>query len=238
MTVPVQIATSLSHPGVVGTVHSAASLRTGVRLRPGGPCDWLELRIDHFFPNVAGVLQAARKMRLPRIITVRRLAEGGAARELTERDRRVLFGEFMELAALVDVELHSARSLSEVIAEARGAGVGVMLSHHDFHRTPPRARLAELARRARDAGADIFKVAALVEKERDLARLIEFLANEKGRMRLAVMGMGLYGRVSRLVLAQAGSCLNYAFLDAPNASGQWPAALLKARIAEICKPAG
>jgi len=63
--------------------------------------------------------------------------------------------------------------------------------------------------------------------------LIEFLANEKGALPLSVMGMGTYGKVSRLVLAQAGSCLNYGYLGAANASGQWPVAALKARIAEL-----
>jgi 3-dehydroquinate dehydratase len=47
------------------------------------------------------------------------------------------------------------------------------------------------------------------------------------------MGMGAYGKVSRLVLAQAGSCLNYGYLGTANASGQWPVSVLKARIAEL-----
>ena len=67
----------------------------------------------------------------------------------------------------------------------------------------------------------------------DLAILIEFLADEKARLPLAVMGMGVFGKISRLVLAQGGSCLNYGYLGSPNASGQWPVAILKERIAEI-----
>jgi 3-dehydroquinate dehydratase I len=52
-----------------------------------------------------------------------------------------------------------------------------------------------------------------------------------------VMGMGKYGKISRLVLAQAGSCLNYGYVGTPNASGQWPVAALKARIAELTEGA-
>ena len=37
------------------------------------------------------------------------------------------------------------------------------------------------------------------------------------------MGMGAFGQVSRLVLACAGSVLNYGYLDKPNAPGQWEA---------------
>ena len=47
------------------------------------------------------------------------------------------------------------------------------------------------------------------------------------------MGMGPMGRVSRLVLAAAGSCLNYGYLDRAQVPGQWPAAELKRRIAEV-----
>ncbi len=128
--------------------------------------------------------------------------------------------------------------MKEVIRQARRRGAGVILSHHDFKRTPRPEKLRDLARRARDAGADMFKVATMTEKPRDLATLIEFLANEKKVLPLAVMGMGTYGKVSRLVLAQAGSCLNYGYLGTPNASGQWPVAVLKARIAELTNGEG
>jgi 3-dehydroquinate dehydratase-1 len=137
------------------------------------------------------------------------------------------------VAGLLDIELRQAGAMAAVMAQARTAGIGVILSHHDFHRTPTAGKLREMARRARNAGADIFKVAATTREARDLATLIEFLADEKGKMPIAVMGMGRFGKISRLVLAEAGSCLNYGYLGKPNASGQWPVALLKARIAEL-----
>jgi 3-dehydroquinate dehydratase-1 len=149
------------------------------------------------------------------------------------RERRALYGDFLEVAGMVDIELRRARGMKEVIRAAREAGVGLILSHHDFQRTPRPEKLRDLARCARDAGADVFKVAAMTHDAHDLARLIDFLADEKGRMPIAAMGMGRYGKISRLVLAQAGSCLNYGYLGTPNASGQWPVALLKERIAEL-----
>ena len=54
-------------------------------------------------------------------------------------------------------------------------------------------------------------------------------------MPLSVMGMGRFGKISRLLLAQAGSVLNYGYLDRPNASGQWEARLLKSRLAELAE---
>jgi len=234
MIAAVQISTSLSHPAVVGTIHSSASLAAAIRTRKED-CDWLELRVDNFFSNLAKLRRVAPKLRPPRILTVRHPSEGGMAAGMTARERRQLYLDFLPAAALVDIELRQAPAMKEVIRQARAAGAGVILSCHDFRGTPPPKRLRELARRARDAGADLFKVATMTETARDLAWLIEFLAVEKGSLPLAVMGMGAYGKISRLVLARAGSCLNYGYLGTPNASGQWPVALLKARIKEIMK---
>jgi len=223
---------NITHPAVVGTVHSPGSLAAASRMRPGG-CDWLELRLDHFFPHVDTLRRKAASLPAPRIITVRHPSEGGGAAGITTRERQALYGDFMEVAGLVDLELRHAASMSGVIRGAGEAGVGVILSYHDFRGMPRPARLKELARRAADAGATIFKLAVMTNTARDLAKLIEFLADESGRLPLAVMGMGVYGKVSRLALAQAGSCLNYGYLGTPNASGQWPVAVLKARLAEL-----
>jgi 3-dehydroquinate dehydratase-1 len=227
-----QIPTTLSYPAVVGTVHSAESLAAARKIRRQ-ECDWLELRVDNFFPNLDELRRSAPKLPIPRIVTVRHPGEGGMAKGMTATQRRALYRDFLDVAGLVDIELRQAPAMRDVIGEARERGAEVILSYHDFQRTPRPEKLRDLARRARDAGADVFKVATMTEKPRDLAALIEFLANEKGVLPLSVMGMGTYGKVSRLVLAQAGSCLNYGFLGAANASGQWPVAVLKARIAEL-----
>jgi len=47
-----------------------------------------------------------------------------------------------------------------------------------------------------------------------------------------VMGMGNFGKISRLTLAKAGSVLNYGYLDHPNAPGQWEARDLKRQISQ------
>ena len=223
---------NITQGAVVGTIHSVASLTAAARLR-AGQCDWLELRVDHFFPDTDALRRKAATLPLPCIVTVRHGSEGGKAAGMSLRQRRALYGDFMEVGAMVDIELRQATGMRDVIRDAKQAGVGVILSSHDFLRTPGPARLRELALRAADAGADIFKSAAMTRTAADLAKLIDFLANEKTPLPLAVMGMGPFGKISRLALAQAGSCLNYGYLGTPNASGQWPAALLKARIAEL-----
>jgi 3-dehydroquinate dehydratase-1 len=217
---------------VVATVHSDASLAAARTLR-AGDVDFIELRVDAFAQDPEPLLHAAAELPAPLIVTVRHPMEGGTAAALTVEKRRELFEKFLHCAAVVDVELRSAMELSQVLENARASGTKILLSHHDFQKTPAREQLAALAQQAREAGADIFKVAAVASEASDLATLLDFLICEKNGLALSVMAMGAFGKISRLLFAQTGSVLNYGFLDQANASGQWPARLLKERIAEL-----
>lgn len=223
-----------TRPQVVGAVHSPGALRRALRLQPG-EVDFLEIRVDAFALDPLPVLRALPRLRAPLIITVRHPAEGGANR-LTFARRRALFAEFLPFASSVDLELRSATQLATTIAAARARGVRVIISEHHFKTMPSAARLRQTIRRAHFAGADICKIAALADTPAALARLLALFARTPP-LPLSVMGMGRLGKVSRLLLAQAGSVLNYGYLDAPNASGQWEAVLLQKRLAELDEPA-
>ena len=193
--------------------------------------DYLEIRVDAFASDPAPLLRAVPRLRVPLVITVRHPAEGGA-NGLGFPRRRELFGRFLPFATLIDVELRSVEHLASTISEARSSGVRVIVSAHHFKSMPPLAQLRGTIRRAQAAGADICKLAALTETPAALSRLLSLFAG-KQPLPLSVMGMGRFGKISRLLLAQSGSILNYGYLDRPNASGQWEATLLKKRLAEI-----
>lgn len=145
--------------------------------------------------------------------------------------RRALFEEYLTLAQAVDVELRSVRSLAPLLTAAKRRRICRVISFHDFRGTPSLLRLREVLRRARAAGADIVKIATHLCAARDLAVLLQLQAS--ARTPLATMGMGPLGKVSRLVLAAAGSRLNYGYLDKPQVPGQWPALELVRRIEEV-----
>lgn len=215
---------NLAGPLVVGTVHSQAGLRLAERLGPGD-VDLLEIRVDALADKLPGVRKLAANAKLPLLLTVRHPAEGGIG-NLSPATRKKLLVEFLPSAAAVDVELRSARAMREVIASAKTQGIRVVISDHHFRRTPTLAQMRERRRRAFAAGADVFKLACLAENATTVARLLDFITDGKTG-RVAAMGMGKFGQVSRLTLACAGSTLNYGYLDAPNAPGQWEARELK-----------
>ncbi len=217
-------------PHVVAAGHSRGALHRAVRIRPG-EVDFLEIRVDNFSLDPAPVLKVLPKLRVPLLITVRHPAEGGMNR-LTLGRRRDLFAQFLPWATLMDVELRSWESLAGTIAAARQAGVKIIASAHFFRSTPSALQLQRIVRSAHAAGADISKIAALADTPGALCRLLTVL-EKKQPLPVSIMGMGKFGKISRLLCAQAGSVLNYGYLDRPNASGQWEATVLKQRLAEL-----
>ena len=222
----------LSRPLAVATVHSPAGMRLAEKLG-AREVDLLELRADAIAGKLAEVRRFLARVALPVLLTVRHPAEGGIG-GLSSKRRREIFGELLPFAALVDVELRSVGTLREVIAAAKERGIGLVVSDHHFHKTPTVPEMRERRRRAFAAGADVFKLAALTDEAGSVARLIDFISRSKSR-RLAVMGMGKFGQPSRLVLACAGSILNYGYLDKPNAPGQWEARELKTLMNRLCR---
>jgi 3-dehydroquinate dehydratase-1 len=203
---------------VVGIVDSPAALAVARRL-PAGAVDYLEWRAD--------ALPAGFRIpdsRFPWILTVRHPAEGGL-RPLTLTQRRQIFSELLPQASAVDVELRSFASLRGILEGARQQKALLIASFHDFRATPSTSRLRSLACRARDAGADVFKVATRTGTPADVSRLLELFHHSP--LPLAVMGMGPLGFGSRLLLAECGSVLNYGWLHRPNVPGQWRAVELK-----------
>src|SRR5438067_1968191 len=192
---------------IVATVHSPTALAAARDLRADEGVDFLELRVDGFARNPEMLLSAAPELPLPLIVTVRDPREGGAASDLPAKKRCELFEKFLPHAALVDIELRSVLELAPVLDAAQTRGVQIILSHHDFEKTPPLARLTKLARQARVAGADVFKVATVAATPRDLVRLLDFLTcrDNKQSLALSVMAMGAFGKISRLLFAQCGS---------------------------------
>ena len=218
-------------PQIVGTIHSAGSLKRALTLKPG-EVDALELRVDHFADSPDVLLKAAERLNFPLILTVRHPKEGGA-NSLSAQRRRDLYMEFLALATYMDVELRSVDSLRETMEQARAAGVHVSVSDHHFRSTPALAALNKRLGAARKAGADIFKLAATVNTAADLARLFTFFTSAATRQPLSTMGMGPFGKVSRILFARSGSLLNYGYLDQPQVPGQWEARLLKKRVEEL-----
>lgn len=205
-----------STPRVVGVVASMADLAAASRAKPAP--DMFELRLDHFARALSALEQNARTLRAPLLITARHPREGGA-NNLPAAARRHFLTRFLPIARYVDLELRSVRYAGEIIAAARAANVGIVISFHDLAGTPSRTTLLRKLEAARAVG-DLFKVATRVDSKGDLAELLAFFDRAAAEFPTAAMGMGRLGRASRIELAGRGSALNYGYLTTQGVRGQ------------------
>jgi 3-dehydroquinate dehydratase-1 len=205
-------------PQVVGTVSQADTL---ARLAVGVEhvCDIVEVRLDIIGPAAPKWLDHARAIEaqgFPVVVTIRLANEGG---QWTEADaaRLPLFETVLQNLSATDIELRSPL-LSEVSALARRHKRALIISYHDFTKTPPIGELRQILWKAASHGT-VVKIATLTQTETELATLRELLS-EKCPVSLCLLGMGPLGPRTRLEFPKLGSCLTYGYLDAPVAPGQ------------------
>lgn len=190
-------------------------------LRAAAEADLVELRADLFDAPSPAVLGAALRTLADAgrsvILTVRTESEGGQA--MAESLRASLYLSGLEQADAVDLEIASDALAREIVPRARAAGRTVILSAHDFRRTPPTDTLLALVDRAESLGADVVKLAAHAETGDDVRRLLEvtLAARERG---IVTLSMGPIGALSRVFFGAAGSLLTYASVGRPTGPGQ------------------
>lgn len=224
-------ASFLSATHAVGSVADGNTLDRLAEMDLPALCDVVEFRVDTWPDRAAAGFVQAQQCPIPALITVRRPEEGGQ-NALPGPERLRLAEMFLPAAALLDVEIASLREMEGMVARAQAAGVIVVASFHDFVSTPGLDELRRKRDAALAAGADMVKFAATLHSTADIATLASLL-EEPGHPPLSIMGMGKLGRVSRLILAQLGSVLNYGYLDKSTVPGQWPAARLRALVREL-----
>jgi 3-dehydroquinate dehydratase I len=224
-------------PQVVGVIASPADLRLAISMP--NPPDLFELRLDflynlvdqleHKMPIVFGKGGTRRGQVAPLIITARDPREGGA-NNLSLEQRRDLLSRFLPYAKYLDVELGSAGEFKSLLARARKQNVRRILSFHDFKSASSPRSLRAKAALAKAHGADVFKIAIRTDEPSELARLLAFMMNLKVDVPVSAMGIGKLGAVSRLLLAQCGSILNYASLQRSRIEGQLPIDVLRSAL--------
>lgn len=223
-----------SHPQVVGSFGSASDLKETPISAVLECCDLAEIRLDLLYDENGQITASdwTHLSGIPLLFTARRASEGGAG-ALGAEERQKLLEVALADAALVDIEVASIPEMIPLIKLLETRQIPWVASYHDFHKLPGNQELADAAKRASDAGAAIFKAAAMLSQPADLARLAEFQLSDQG-IPLATMGMGPLAPVSRLLCAQAGSLLNYGFVGkTATAPGQWDSLMLKQAISRL-----
>lgn len=178
--------------------------------------DILELRIDLLEDDARPVLLEIKKTGLPVIITNRMKQEGGAWTGCEDERIRTLISLLPEADA-VDIEL-CAKDRNLVVNKAREAGKTIIISKHDFQKTPDTNIMRRIISDSIDAGADIAKLAVMPESFDDVLRLLDVTLHAKAVV--CTIAMGEKGRHSRIIAPVYGSVMTYGYVEKATAPGQ------------------
>lgn len=196
--------------------------------------DLVEWRVDYFqHANEPGkVIDALKIIRehlpeTPLLFTFRTLAEGGKG-VISNEGYQKLYEKVVasKMVDLIDLELFLEASLvSDVVKTAKKAGCKVVISNHDFNKTPVVEEMVNQLQEAREMGADIPKLAVMPKDAADVLALQEAtrMASEDLHLGpLITMSMGTLGMISRISGHLFGSCLTFGAATVTSAPGQIP----------------
>jgi len=200
--------------------------------------DILEIRLDLLgIRNLETGAEIIRRVKsetgLPVIITNRSQAEGGK----WEGEEVVRIGLIKDLLSLkdgpdaVDIELSADRDERDgTVRAAKAHGKTVIVSAHDFSKTPPAQEMKATIKEAFLAGADIAKLAVTPHSMRDTLDLLEVALDSRDEGRtVCTIAMGKLGKHTRVIAPFYGSVLTYASVESTMsaAPGQLPVGELK-----------
>lgn len=206
--------------------------------------DLVEWRAD-FFQNIENpeevehVMEELDKIldKIPLLFTFRSAEEGGS-RSLSYEAYRELncLAAGTKKADLVDVEYYKNPELSKrLILELHGLGVKVIASYHNFQETPKKEEIIRRLLQMNGDGADILKLAAMPQNEKDLLELLAATneLREKASQPVVTMSMGPTGALSRICGAVFGSAVTFGSVGQTSAPGQIPVEELRGMLANI-----
>ena len=196
--------------------------------------DLLEWRVDSLeaVADVEALLITLAHLRtamegVPLIFTCRIELEGGMGQISRETRLDVIIQAMATgLVDIVDIELcNDVDFIKRIRYGADQSGVKLILSSHDFEKTPDESVILERLGQAQDLGADIAKLAAMPNNYQDVLLLLN--ATLKARtdfleIPMITISMGKQGLVSRLAGGLFGSDMTFAMGVAKSAPGQIP----------------
>ncbi len=201
--------------------------------------DVVEFRVD-FLRDVLqegvamAALQVVRQMlpHSPLLFTFRTKAEGGET-AISDDAYAALLRQAVPSGCIdaVDIEYFRCQEDMEPVMQlAKEKGVTIVMSSHDFQKTPPLKELEQRLLAMKRRGADVAKLACMPQCAGDVLTLlqatehIKFLYPDEP---LITMSMGQLGVVSRISGEVFGSAMTFGTVGMASAPGQLDAATLR-----------
>ncbi len=194
--------------------------------------DIVEWRADWFSGNedireIEKIISSLRNILKDKVIlfTYRTISEGGNGRYVSG-DYKDLYNKIVEIdnIDMIDVELFQGEKIfADIIQKAKSYNKKVIISNHDFDKTPSKDELMNRMMKMQDMNADIAKIAVMPEVEGDVHTLMNATKETYERFAqcpLVAISMGELGVISRTSAERFGSAITFGNVGAKSAPGQ------------------
>ncbi|ACD83767.1 type I 3-dehydroquinate dehydratase [Candidatus Methylacidiphilum infernorum] len=186
--------------------------------------DLLEYRLDSILLDM-NVKEALEELQstlgcrtLPALLTIRSKKEGGML-QLSDGQRIELFERLYPFVDSVDLEWQEFPKVFQVYSLYKKGGKKIILSIHSLDRFLNLETLLSSLPEIKRLEADFVKLAVRIEELSQLKTLTNLFFSYPD-IPWALMGIGKYSTLSRIVLSALGSRLVYGYVDRPAALGQ------------------
>ena len=194
--------------------------------------DVVEWRMDHHqeVESIDKMLQTVKMIRenlgeMPLLATFRTKKEGGE-KEVT-KDYYVQLNKEVARSGqvdLIDVELFSGDEVvNDIVSAAHQQNVKVVMSNHDFYKTPAQEEIITRLCKMQELGADLPKIAVMPQTADDVLLLLNAtsqMITKYADRPIITMSMGKLGLISRLAGGIFGSSLTFGAAQTASAPGQ------------------
>lgn len=194
--------------------------------------DLVEWRVDYYekVENISTVKELLASLReilmdTPILFTFRSVKEGGE-KEISKEYYVKLNKEVLaaKLVDLIDVELFTGDEVvKEIVATAHAFGIKVIISNHDFLKTPLKEEIIYRLRKMQELEADLPKIAVMPQNQNDVLTLLSAtneMAQKYADRPIITMSMSKLGVISRLSGEIFGSALTFGAAKKASAPGQ------------------
>lgn len=200
--------------------------------------DIAEFRIDllDFVSNNKAVITLGKQLNQilkdkPLIATIRTANEGGKLK-VSDAEYEKIYTEYLKqpFMQLLDIEMfREQNSVKKLTKLAHQKNVLVIMSNHDFDKTPTQQEIEQRLLKQDQLGADVLKIAVMPKSKHDVMTLMNATLNvsEHSQKPLLTMSMGRLGTISRIATANMGGSMSFGMIGEASAPGQIDVAQLK-----------
>lgn len=167
----------------------------------------------------------------PMIATIRTHNEGGKL-TISDADYGKTYQAYLKqpFMDMLDVEMfRDQQVVKNTVKLAHDKKVLIVMSNHDFQKTPSEDEIVKRLLKQDELGADILKIAVMPQSKQDVFTLMNatLKVSQQSKKPLLTMSMGKLGTISRIATANMSGSFSFGMIGEASAPGQIDVTQLK-----------